>query len=254
MSFLDCHNHTAEWSDGRQSIEKVLERAKEEGVRVGLSDHAGLGDYLNSNERLLAYADFLSQYPAARGLEMDLGRSFKLTQETRGKFDYMIGSVHGMELYGFRVSFGPLIKFLKGALPDYDPGVQIKDWDFFFKTHLEVLEREYSSQKYDILGHCSMLPALALGKPEDVFPEWWEDKLIQTLSAHGVAMEISNRWKTPYDRLMGKAAEAGLRFSVGSDGHEPAKTCVLDYPKEMMRRFGIKAEDLFDIPRKIEAA
>jgi histidinol phosphatase-like PHP family hydrolase len=99
-----------------------------------------------------------------------------------------------------------------------------------------------------------MLPALALGKPEDVFPEWWEDKLVQTLLSHGVAMEISNRWKTPYDRLMGKAADAGLRFSVGSDGHEPAKTCVLDYPKEMMSRFGIKKEDLFDVPRKIEAA
>ncbi len=36
MSYLDCHNHTAEWSDGRQSIEQILERAKEEGVRMGL--------------------------------------------------------------------------------------------------------------------------------------------------------------------------------------------------------------------------
>src|ERR1700684_1938801 len=100
MALLDCHNHTAEWSDGRQSIEQVLEKSKIEKVRVGLSDHAGLGEYLNSNDRLLAYADFLSQYPVARGLEMDLGRSFLVQPETRSRFDYMIGSVHGMEVAG----------------------------------------------------------------------------------------------------------------------------------------------------------
>jgi len=254
MSYLDCHNHTAEWSDGRQSIEQVMERAKLEGVRVGLSDHAGLGEYLNSNDRLLAYADFLSQYPVARGLEMDLGRSYILKPDTRVKFDYMIGSVHGMEVGGIRLGFSPLIQFLKGELPGYNPLQQIKDLDSFFQAHLEILKKEYSSQKYDILGHCTMLPPLAMGKPEDVFPQWWEDQLIQILLKHGVAMEISNRWKTPYDRLLRKALEAGVLFSVGSDGHEPAKTCVLDYPKEMIGRFEISKDRIFDISRRLEAA
>ena len=254
MSYLDCHNHTAEWSDGRQSIEQVLERSKAEGVRVGLADHAGLGEYLNSNDRLLAYGDFLSQYPVARGLEMDLGRSFTLSPETRSKFDYMIGSVHGIELHGLRMGFAPLIKFLKGGLPDYNPTLQVKDWDHFFNTHLEVLEREYQTQKYDILGHCTMLPALVLGKPEEAFPEWWEERLIHILLMYGVAMEVSNRWLTPYERLMKKAVDAGVRFSVGSDGHEPAKTCVLDFPKKMLEKYGVKADRIFDIKRKIEAA
>lgn len=254
MQLLDCHNHTAEWSDGRQSIEDILARAKEEGVRVGLSDHAGLGDYLNSNDRLLAYADFLTQYPVARGLEMDLGRSFEVAPETRKKFDYMIGSVHGLEFGGIRLGFSPLIKFLKGGLPDYDPGAQIKDWGLFFNTHLTVLEKEFSSQDYSILGHCTMLPAIARSKnPEEAFPEWWEEKLINLLLMHNVAMEISNRWLTPYDRLMKRAVDAGVIFSVGSDGHDTLKTCVLDYPKKMMEKYGVKPERLFDIKRKIES-
>ncbi len=255
MNYLDCHNHTAEWSDGRQSIEQILERAKEEKVRVGLSDHAGLGDYLNSNDRLLAYADFLSQYPVARGLEMDLGRGFTVSGEARKKFDYMIGSVHGMEVNGVRMGFSPLIKFIKGGLPDYNPGAQIKDWDLFFQAHLDLLNKEYAEQQYSILGHCTMLPALARSKnPEEAFPEWWEEKLVTTLLLYNVAMEISNRWITPYDRLMKKAVDAGLTFSVGSDGHEPLKTCVLDYPKEMIKKFGVKEDRIFDIPRKIEVA
>jgi histidinol phosphatase-like PHP family hydrolase len=253
VSFLDCHNHTAEWSDGRQSIEQVLQRAREEGVRVGLSDHAGSGEYLNSNDRLLAYADFLSQYPVARGLEMDLGRSFELAPETRKKFDYMIGSVHGMEVDGARLGFSPLIKYLKGGMPDYDPSLVIKDWDKFFTAHLEVLNKEFGRQEYSILGHCTMLPALARSKdPNEAFPEWWEEKLINTLLMHNVCLEISNRWLTPYERLMKKAVDAGMRFSVGSDGHDPAKTCVLDFPKEMIKKYGVKEDRIFDIKRKIE--
>jgi histidinol phosphatase-like PHP family hydrolase len=255
MNYLDCHNHTAEWSDGRQSIEQILQRAKEEGVRVGLSDHTGLGDYLNSNDRLLAYADFLSQYPVARGFEMDLGRGFEVAPEVRKKFDYMIGSVHGMEMNGVRLGFSPLIKFLKGGLPDYNPGEHIKDWDQFFTLHLDLLNKEFASQEYSILGHCTMLPALARSKNlEEAYPEWWEEKLINTLLLFNVAMEISNRWLTPYDRLMKKAVEAGVTFSVGSDGHDPLKTCVLDYPKEMIKKFGVKPDRIFDIKRKIEAA
>jgi hypothetical protein len=41
---------------------------------------------------------------------------------------------------------------------------------------------------------------------------------------------------------------------VGSDGHEPAKTCVLDFPKKMLEKYGVKADRIFDIKRKIEAA
>ncbi len=254
MSYLDCHNHTAEWSDGRQSIEQVIEKAKAEGVRVGLSDHTGLGEYLNSNDRLLAYADFLSQYPVARGLEMDLGRSFVVNSQTREKFDYMIGSVHGIEVGGVRLSFSHLIQWTKGEMPTYNPLTQIKDLDLFFKTHLVLLEKEYTAQKYDILGHSTMLPPLALGKPEEVFPQWWEDQLVALLLKHMVALEISNRWLTPYDRLLKKALDAGVKFSVGSDGHDPVKTCVLDFPKEMIKKFGIGPDRIFDISRPIEAA
>lgn len=254
MSLLDCHNHTAEWSDGNQSIEEVLESGKLHGVRVGMADHAGQVEYLNSNDRLLAYSDFLSQYPVARGLEMDLGRSFIVQEDVRRKFDYLIGSVHGIEMGGTRISFSPLIKFLKGKLPDYNINQEFKDWDLFFNTHLEVLKTEFGKQQYNILGHCNLLPPLALGKPEDFFPEWWEDELVKILLTNVVAMEISNRWQTPYDRLMKKALDAGVRFSMGSDGHDSKKSCVLDFPITMIKKYGLKPDQIFDIQRTIDAA
>ena len=143
----------------------------------------------------------------------------------------------------------------RSGLPDYNPSAQIRDWDVFFNKHLEVLEKEYGTGDYSILGHCTMLPALARAKdPQEGFPEWWEEKLVNILIMNNVAMEISNRWRTPYDRLMKKAVDAGVKFSVGSDGHEPAKTCVLEFPKEMIKKFGLTEDRIFNIPRKIEAA
>jgi histidinol phosphatase-like PHP family hydrolase len=232
-------------------VEQILERAKEEGVRVGLADHAGITSYLNCNDRLIAYADFLSKYPVARGIEMGLSRSFVVSPEARSKFDYVIGSVHGIEINGKRVGFSRLLDFLRGDLPEYDPLLDIKDLDFFFHTHLELLKREFALQKYDILGHCSLLPPLALGKPEKVFPEWWEADMMAQLVTYNIAMEISNRWRTPYDRLMQKAMDIGVKFAFGSDGHEPAKSCRLEYAREMIRRFNIPEDRFFDITRTL---
>src|SRR5208282_792189 len=138
--------------------------------------------------------------------------------------------------------------------PSFDVLKELGNLEAFFRAHLGLLKKEFASQKYDILGHGTMLPPLAAGKPEDHFPEWWEEELIALLLKHGVAMELSNRWKTPYDRLMEKAVKAGVMFSVGSDGHDPKKTCVLDYPKNMLSRFHIPSGRIFDVARKVEAA
>lgn len=248
MKWLDCHTHT-EWSDGRQSVEQVLECARQQFVWVGISDHASTTDYLNSSQRIKAYCDFLTQYPVARGVEMDLGRSFKISDEVRHCLDYVIGSVHGLSFNGRWISFQPLILFLKKQNTQYHPEEEIDHWDDFFRMHLTLLRQEYQLQPFDILGHGSLLPPLALDVPEAVFPEWWEDELIELLQEFHIAMELSNRWRTPYPRLMRKAVQASVQFSLGSDGHDPAKTSVLDYPRELIRNFAVPDSRIFTIPR-----
>ncbi len=215
-----------------------------------MADHAGLPDYLNSNDRLLVYADFLSQYPVARGIEMDLGRSFVVSPEARARFDYVIGSVHSLMAGGERRTFRYFLDWIHGKKPDYDPREQFGDVESLLQGHLGLLRREFSTQKYDILGHPSLLPPLALGEPEAVFPEWWEDALVALAAEYGVALEISNRWRTPYRRLMEKAVRNGLRFSAGSDGHEPGQTCLLDYPRNLLEEFGVGPDRVFDIQRE----
>jgi len=250
MDLLDCHNHTSEWSDGHQTLAGILEKSRATGVRVGVSDHAGVGDRLHSDERLLAYAEALAPYPVARGYEMDLGRQMAVSQEVRSRFDYVIGSVHGLVTSrGKRESFRHLLDWTKGEEPGYDPVAQFGEAEAVFRRHLDLLRSEHDRQSFDILGHCSLLPPLALGDPEKVFPEWWEDGLVTFLKERGVAMEISNRWKTPYPRLMAKAVRAGLAFAAGSDGHEMERSCELAYARELVGAFQVPLSRIFDVDR-----
>jgi histidinol phosphatase-like PHP family hydrolase len=150
---------------------------------------------------------------------------------------------------GGRQSFSHLLDWVKGKRPDWDPRSQFGDVEAFFRRHLEVLRKGFELQPFDILGHGSLLPPLALGDPETVYPAWWEDGLVDFLHASGVAMEISNRWRQPYPRLMRKAVAAGLRFAAGSDGHETDRSCRLDYPQQLIVEYGLGPARIFDVPR-----
>jgi histidinol phosphatase-like PHP family hydrolase len=78
---------------------------------------------------------------------------------------------------------------------------------------------------------------------------WWtgerEDRWVDALAESGVAMEISNRYRLPHDRLLRKAHQAGVRFTLGSDGHTEAQVARLDWAAETARRVGITDADLF---------
>ena len=78
---------------------------------------------------------------------------------------------------------------------------------------------------------------------------WWteerEDRYVEALAESGVALEISNRYRLPHDRLLRKAQQAGVRFALGSDGHTEAQVARLDWAVETARRVGITDAELF---------
>ncbi len=64
----------------------------------------------------------------------------------------------------------------------------------------------------------------------------------------GIAMEISNRYRLPHDRLLRKTAAAGGRFSLGSDGHTHAQVARLEWAVETAHRVGITPAQMFVPP------
>ena len=68
---------------------------------------------------------------------------------------------------------------------------------------------------------------------------------MRALHDAGIAFEISNRYR-PHERFVRRAAERGVRISLGSDGHTPDQVGDLAFPLDLARRLGVRDEDLYD--------
>lgn len=231
-------------SDGDLSLEEVVELAEERGVQVGIADHISTRNaerFVSTRQKLDRYLDALDAAPVLRGGEFCWcdPLSMELPEEVLRRFDYRIGSNHAF------------------ALPD---GTMASPW---WKTLPAPWEREpqrvmelmvlnlcdlVRTMPVHIVAHPTLTPP-ALYAIDPAVEAWWteerEDRFVEAVVESGVAMEISNRYKLPHDRLLRKAHEAGARFSLGSDGHTERQVARLDWAVETARRVGITEAQLF---------
>jgi histidinol phosphatase-like PHP family hydrolase len=114
------------------------------------------------------------------------------------------------------------------------------------EAHVENLERFADEMPVDILAHPTLLPMALRKKPlEDLWTVPREQRAVAALAEAGIAFEISNRYR-PHERFVRRAAESGVRISLGSDGHTAEQVGQLAWPHEMAGRVGVRDEELFD--------
>lgn len=211
------------------------------GVRPSISDHisrdvAGAVDDL---DRVGAYLDELERHAVARGGEFcwhdDLWR--EIPDDVAGRFTHWIGSLHGVFMPG-----GTVVHAFR-RMPD---GLAPQD---YMRAHLDNLERLAVEMPVDILAHPTLLPIPLRRMPsEELWTEDLEERLVQALSAAGIAFEISNRYR-PHDSVVRRAVDAGVRVSLGSDGHTREQVGRVAGPLALARHFGVKDTDIYDPAR-----
>lgn len=247
LGTLDLHVHTT-MSDGELSLQEVVEVAASLGVRVGIADHVSARNarrFVSTLEGLRDYLDALEAAPVLRGAEFCWcdGLPATIPEELMRRLDYRIGSNHGF------------------ALPDGTWGSPWWEklpapWDQRPQELMEVMVANLCdlvrTMPVEIIAHSTFMPP-ALRALENDLHAWWteerEDRFVEAVVESGLAMEISNRYRLPHDRLLRKAKQAGARFSLGSDGHRADQIARLDWAVETARRVGITGADLF-IPER----
>lgn len=239
----DLHVHTT-MSDGEVPLQEVVRLAAERNVRVGIADHVStrnVSRFVATNEQLFRYLEAIEAQPVFVSAEFCWCDPFAaaLPPEVMARFDYRIGSNHGF------------------ALPD---GTWASPWwtelpePWTSRPH-EVMEHMVANlcdlvatMPIQIVAHPTFMPAALMDIEHDVHA-WWteerEDRFIDAVVAHRVALEISNRYRLPHDSLLRKAKQAGVRFSLGSDGHRASQVGRLDWAVETARRVGIGEGDMF---------
>ncbi|HYH78706.1 MAG TPA: PHP domain-containing protein [Longimicrobium sp.] len=239
----DLHCHT-EMSDGHLPLARVVERARELGVQVGIADHVSSRNpsfMVSSLGEVRAYQDALEDAPVFRSGEFCWCDTMwqELPAEVMERFDYRIGSNHGFWLPDGSTA-SPWWESL--------PGPWAREPQRLMEIMAANLCDMVRTMPIHIAAHSTLLPPALKALESDVHA-WWteerEDRYVEALRESGVALEISNRYRLPHDRLLVKAREAGVRFSLGSDGHSAKQVAALDWAAATARRVGVTERELF---------
>jgi histidinol phosphatase-like PHP family hydrolase len=244
----DLHCHTT-MSDGWLELERVVEVAESLGVQVGIADHVSGRDpsfMLADEAAVRRYLDAIEGAPVFRSGEFcwcdDLWKT--LPDEVMDRFDYRIGSNHG-----FWLPDGSTALPFWQTLP--------APWDRKPQELMDIMVANLCdlvrAMPIHIVAHSTLIPPAFVAMESDPHA-WWteprEERYVEALRGSGVAMEISNRYRLPHDRLLLRARDAGVRFTLGSDGHMEEQVAQLGWAEETARRVGIGEGDLFVAERR----
>jgi histidinol phosphatase-like PHP family hydrolase len=239
----DLHVHTT-MSDGAVPLEEVVRIAAERGVRVGIADHVSTRNpshFVATQQQLLSYLEAIEAQPVFVAAEFCWcdPLSTALPSEIMDRFDYRIGSNHGF------------------ALPDGSWGspwwtTLPEPWHARPQELMDALVSNLcdlvTAMPIEIVAHSTFMPPALLKLEHDVHAWWTEERearFVEAVVASGVALEVSNRYRLPHDRLLTKARQAGALFSLGSDGHRAEQIARLDWAVETARRVGISDGEMF---------
>ena len=198
----DCHTHS-DWSDGGSPIEEMGRTAAALGHEwTALTDHSprltvarGLSPR-RLREQLAAVAELNRRWAPFRlltGIECDILDDGSLDQEPEllERLDVVVVSVHSK----LRMDARSMTRRMVAAVRD---------------PHA------------DILGHCTGRLVTGRGRPESEFDA---DEVFAACAESGTAVEINSRPERldPPRRLLRRAVEAGVLFSVDTDAHAPGQ-------------------------------
>lgn len=228
MTIKDLHTHT-KFSDGKLTPEEVVSIAKAKGYQVGISDHCGEGSFqINRDENFRQYLQALEDLPVFKSAELDLGTEIGISRQLLNKCDYLIGGVHSI-----------------GDLNFFDSEAKLPTPQAIIEQMLELIEKKAQQYRFDILAHPGLLPIRFRRDQDSILDKKWSQHLMELALKYGFALEISSRWELPSYETMQMALEAGLIFSLGSDGHNRESVCRLDYSLQISEKLKLKDKNFF---------
>ncbi|MGH1347038.1 MAG: PHP domain-containing protein [Nannocystales bacterium] len=209
----DMHVHST-YSDGRNTVEEVIDVAKRRGLRrIGFADHVRA-----STSWIPAYVNHLQRARRWSGLEVVIGVESKLL-DTAGSLD-MPADATGIErvlVADHRLPIGDELLGPREVRERLAEGViqRAEVWSSLLTAYEACASSPYPLQ----LAH--PLSFLAkVGIPEAEVPLHRLDHLAGVLAARDVLVEVSERWRCPSPSTLAVFAQAGVQLVASTDAHD----------------------------------
>jgi len=247
MKIYDLHTHST-LSDGDATVEFLVEKASEKGYILGVSDHIYCG-FIDTDKQMKTYFDTLDRFDVLKGVEANIGMDFRLPDSVMYQLDYCIASVHSLpDRHGSIIRLSQYFGWRCGHRPDYVSPYQTSDSEFLLEESLRQIEKSFSTERVDIIGHSTVTPFYTDMDGTQIQLDF-ENELLSLCKKYNVALEISGLWKEPSERVVLEAKNRDIKFSFGSDCHWLKEVCDLEYVHKMIEKANIEEKNLF-IPKK----
>jgi histidinol-phosphatase (PHP family) len=233
---VDLHNHTPLCNHAEGEIEEYIEAAIKQGTKVfGFSDHAPMDFdpayrmkfeemqsyeasvkkakelYKDKIEILLAYeVDYLLGHMDNRVLEADV--------------DYLIGSVHFLEGWGF-------------DNPEFIGKWQEQNVDEVWQKYFDTIEAMAKTKLFDVVGHLDLIKVFNFMPSKDIrsmaknaLEAIKESDMVLEVNVAGYRKPVKEAY--PSYGLLKEAHTMGIDITLSSDAHKPEQVGLFN--KEVM--------------------
>ena len=229
---VDLHNHTPRCHHAEGKMEEYIEKALLSGTKYfGICDHAPMDfdpEYrMAFNEMAQYQSDVLEQKEKYKkqieillGYEVDYLQGHMDKRVLNADVDYLIGSVHFLDEWGF-------------DNPEFIGNYESKNIDEIWQKYFDTIEEMAKSKLFDIVGHLDLIKVFKF-MPKGNINEIAKNALIAIKNADMVLeLNIAGYRKPvaepyPSRSLLKQAFDLDIPITFSSDAHIPEQVALFN--------------------------
>lgn len=222
---VDLHNHTHFCNHANGSMQAYVEKAIEKGIDVfGFSEHAPMdfdkhyrlplekkAEYETEVKRLQEM--FSNDIEILLAYEVDFMQNVPMLDEIlKAKVDYLIGSVHFLDGWGF-------------DNPEFIGSYENRDIDVIWQEYFNTIEAMSKANLFDIVGHLDLIKIFKFMPKKEVksiaqnaLKAIKKANMVVEINPAGLRKPIAEAY--PSKELLEACFELDIPITFGSDAHE----------------------------------
>lgn len=241
----DLHNHTKLCNHAQGEIDEYIEQAIRCGIRYfGFSEHAPMDfdqmyrirfDQMQEYEQsiLEAKKKYEKEIEIFLGYEVDYLQGYMDKRVLEADVDYLIGSVHFLEEWGF-------------DNPEFIGSYANKDIDEIWQKYFDTIEEMAQSRLFDIVGHLDLIKIFKFMPKKEInsiaknaLLAIKESDMSIEINVAGLRKPIGETY--PSIALLQEVKKLDIPITFASDAHKPEQVGL--YSKEttlMAKKLGFE--------------
>jgi len=222
-TIIDMHNHTTRCNHAEGTIDRYIQRAIEQGIDIyGFTEHAPMDfdeHYRLRFDEMVEYEADILQARERYALDIDIRVGYEVDwlpnyiddRVLHSKVDYLIGSVHFLDKWGF-------------DNPEFIGGYEHRDIDTIYKDYFLAIEDMAKSEYFDIVGHFDLIKVFRFLPKSDI--RILASDALKAIKKSGMVIEINGaglrkpiKELYPSTQLLEEIYSLDIPICFGSDAH-----------------------------------